>query len=237
MPSEEQIQFNAAMARFERNPIYRRTKQVVSVVVVSLQLLMGWLLLRHSVGFVAQLYALPIGYVLADFVNGWVHLYMDNATNYASPTGPFYASFHLHHRTPKYRHRPLLVVYYVESGSKLWLAIVEILMVIGIWQGALANVFGYIGFYFVVFSCLSEVSHYLCHVPRTPLVRFLGEVKLLLPSHYHARHHREDNVQYAFLNGMTDPLLDWIARRYYGGYKTTTDTHYAYYAGADTDNR
>jgi hypothetical protein len=58
-----------------------------------------------------------------------------------------------------------------------------------------------------------------------------------MPTRYHARHHRNDNVQYAFLNGMSDPLLDLIARKFYTGYKTTTDNHYARYAGPDTANR
>jgi len=43
------------------------------------------------------------------------------------------------------------------------------------------------------------------------------------------RHHRLDNVNYAFLNGMTDPLINWIAAVYYHGYQKTTDQHTALY--------
>jgi hypothetical protein len=54
---------------------------------------------------------------------------------------------------------------------------------------------------------------------------------------HHARHHLADNVDYAFLNGLTDPLLNVIAKKLYPGYKDTTDLHYAAYTGKGTDNR
>jgi hypothetical protein len=65
----------------------------------------------------------------------------------------------------------------------------------------------------------------------------LERLGLILSTRYHAWHHREDNVQYTFLNGMTDPLLNLIAKKFYRGYKNTTDTHYATYVGSDTENR
>jgi hypothetical protein len=39
----------------------------------------------------------------------------------------------------------------------------------------------------------------------------------------------QDNVSYAFLNGLTDPLINHIASRFYRGYKQNTDLHYATY--------
>lgn len=237
MLTEKQAQFNAAMARFERHWPYRRTKDAVAVIVVALQLAMLALVSSRPIGPAAQVAVFVAAYALADFVNGWVHLYMDNSENYASTMGPFFASFHLHHRTPKYRRRPILIVYCSEAGSKLWLAGAEVLMTAGIWFGFVPPWMAYLLFYFAVLSCVAEVSHYLCHVPQTQLSRLLGRLRLILPARYHARHHREDNVQYAFLNGMSDPVLDWIARRWYSGYKATTDTHYAHYTGGDTSNR
>ena len=60
---------------------------------------------------------------------------------------------------------------------------------------------------------------------------------LLLSKRHHARHHRDDNVNYAFLNGLSDPMLNAIARRCSRGYRSTTDLHYAAYSGAGTANR
>jgi hypothetical protein len=235
--TDKQLQFNAAMARYEQLRGYRVVTMVVSFVNVSLQLLLIGLVLPQSIGLGLQLLAVVVAYALADFVNGWVHLYMDNSENYESLTGPFFAAFHLHHRTPRYRSRALMLVYYQEAGSKLWLAFVEIIMVLTIWPGIISGVFAYLMLYFAVLSTVAEVSHYLSHKPPTKLGRVLGRLRILLPNAYHARHHREDNVQYAFLNGMSDPLLDLIARRFYSGYKHTTDLHFATYGGADTKNR
>jgi hypothetical protein len=60
---------------------------------------------------------------------------------------------------------------------------------------------------------------------------------LLLSKRHHGRHHIEDNVNYAFLNGMSDPLINIIAKKLYPGYKSTTDLHYALYEGKGTKNR
>lgn len=233
----KQAQFNAAIERYERMPMFRWTGKLVSLVNVGLQLGMLALLLSQSIGWLAQLVVFVAAYAVADFVNGWVHLYMDNSDNYEASTGPFFAAFHLHHRTPRYRRRPIPVVYYQEAGAKLWLALVEIAMLATIGLGWVNGAIGFFMLYFAVLSCVAEVSHYLCHVPPTRLGRFLGRVGILLSSRYHGQHHRQDNVQYAFLNGMTDPVLNWIAKRYYSGYKSTTDLHYAAYVGNDTKNR
>lgn len=43
-------------------------------------------------------------------------------------------------------------------------------------------------------------------------------------------HHEADYTHYAFLNGMTNPLINWIAKwAYPSGYATTTDRHSAPY--------
>ena len=164
-------------------------------------------------------------------------MYMDNNDDYESPAGPLVASFHLHHKTPRYITKPLIAVYYHESGSKIWLTFFLVVAVAGVWLGAITGVAAYGVMYFSILSSVAEVSHYLCHAPSSGVTRFLGRARILLPVRYHVRHHVEDNVQYAFLNGMTDPLLNVIARILYRGYKTTTDTHYAMYEGAGTSNR
>jgi hypothetical protein len=235
--TEKQQQFNAAMEKYETMPGYQLVGNVVSFVNTTLQAALAVLAFRHSIGPLGQVLTFAAALVLADFVNGLVHMYMDNNENYESLAGPLVASFHLHHKTPRYKQNPLPVVYYHESGSKIWLAFFLAIAVAGVWQGAITGAAAYGALYFSVLSCVAEVSHYCCHSQQPGAVRLLGRARILLPIRHHMRHHFEDNVNYAFLNGSTDPLLNVIARAMCRGYKNTTDTHYAMYTGAGTSNR
>jgi len=235
--TEKQRQFNAAMERYETTYAYQMLGHAVSFMNTALQAVLAVLALRQTIGPLRQVFAFAAAYVLADFINGLVHMYMDSNDDYESLAGPLVASFHLHHKTPRYRQRSLAGVYFHESGAKIWLAFFLVSAVAGVWQGALSGAAAYGALYFSVLSSLAEVSHYLCHVPQTSAGRLLGKVRILLPIRHHMRHHFEDNVNYAFLNGMTDPLLNVIARFVSRGYKNTTDTHYALYTGAGTSNR
>jgi sterol desaturase/sphingolipid hydroxylase (fatty acid hydroxylase superfamily) len=91
--------------------------------------------------------------------------------------------------------------------------------------------------YVGVLSSIAEVSHYLCHSSNSRLAMSVGNLRVLLPKRHHARHHLEDNRNYAFLNGCTDPLLNLIASLVYPGYKQTTDTHYALFSIEDAERR
>lgn len=233
----KQRQFNAAMDRYERQPVYRWIGKVTSIVVVSFQAYFLYAVMNRPLGAAGHLAAFALAFVLADFVNGFVHLVMDNTAGYNSAVGPLIAAFHLHHRTPAYRQSFLPWVYFNESGAKIWLACSYVLAAlldtfISLPTFPLA-VFAYFG----ILSSIAEVSHYLCHVPRGPVATFLGRTGVLLSPRHHGKHHLADNVHYAFLNGMTNPLLDLIARRFFVGYKQNTDLHHATYAGKGTANR
>ncbi|MBN1595558.1 hypothetical protein JW933_06495 [candidate division FCPU426 bacterium] len=233
----KQQQFNAAMEKYDKKPEYQLVGRVVSFAVIVLQVLLAVLTISQSIGPAQQVLVFAAAYIAADFINGLVHMFMDNNDDYESPAGPLVASFHLHHRTPRYKKNNVLFVYYHESGAKIWLAFFLVFAVLGVWQGVLSGVAAYGVLYFSVLSSIAEVSHYLCHVPLSGMTRFLGQIGLLMSKRHHRPHHTEDNVNYAFLNGMTDPLLNVIAKHVYPGYKKTTDIHYAQYAGADTENR
>ncbi|HOW89441.1 MAG TPA: fatty acid desaturase CarF family protein, partial [Elusimicrobiales bacterium] len=167
-----------------------------------------------------------------DLVNGLVHMYMDNNDDYVSPAGPLIAGFHLHHKLPRYTDRPLPEVYFLESGSKVWLAPC---LAAGLFFSLRpeANPFAvYALAYFGVLSSVAEVSHYLAHNSLSPAAAALARAGLLLSKRRHGRHHTEDNVSYTFLNGFTDPVVDLIARKLYSGYKNGTDLHYVNYKAA-----
>jgi sterol desaturase/sphingolipid hydroxylase (fatty acid hydroxylase superfamily) len=233
----KQQQFNAAMDLYEKKSVYQAIGKAVSLANVSLQLSLLWLVLPLSIGLPLQALAIGIAYVMTDFLNGLVHMYMDNNDSYDSLAGPLIAAFHLHHRTPLYKKNPLPVVYFNESGAKNWLVGYLLLSVILIKTTAIHPVISYILAYVGILSSVAEVSHYCCHTVDGRVTNLLRKAGLFLSKKHHAHHHLEDNVQYAFLNGLADPLLNIIARKYFRGYKNTTDMHYAAYAGSGTTNR
>jgi hypothetical protein len=225
----KQQQFNAAMERYTGLRRYRLFGAAVSVANISLQLLLLWRLWPHANGVAWQLAALVVAWPLADFINGLVHLFMDGNDRYDSLAGPLVANFHLHHKTPRYARSNLAVVYFTETGSKVWLVayllVVLLLTFLPAVHPALLSLLVYVG----ILSSVAELSHYLCHSSTDPLAEFLARCGLLLSKRHHGHHHLQDNRNYAFLNGMTDPLLNLIAGACCRGYKQTTDLHYAHY--------
>jgi len=216
---------------------YKVLGVAVSLVNVSLQACLLYRLLPHSIGAVRQFLTIIAAYLIADFVNGLVHLFMDNNDRYESWAGPLIANFHLHHKTPLYRKHNLLLVYFTESGSKIWLVVYLGAVLLLSASTSLDPLVLYTLIYVGILSSVAEVSHYLCHTSTSSLASFLANCGLLLSKRHHAKHHLQDNRSYAFLNGATDPLLDLIASKWYGGYKQKTDLHYARYNGADGADR
>ena len=225
------------MQRYENVGIYTAIYKSVSVANVSLQLYLLYLVFPLSIGLPLQVFALVAAYLAADFLNGLVHMFMDSYDDYESPEGPLIAAFHLHHRTPLYKKNNILLVYFNESGAKNWLVGYLLLAVILIKTSSVPPVLSSIMVYFGILSSVAEVSHYCCHVVDSRATQYLRYLGLLLSKKHHGRHHIEDNVNYAFLNGFTDPLLNVIARTFSRGYKNTTDKHYAAYTGIGTANR
>ncbi|MBI5484379.1 MAG: sterol desaturase family protein [Deltaproteobacteria bacterium] len=235
--SAKQQQFNEAMEHYNSRSRYKAFGLAVSIINVSLQLYLLNRVWPQSIGVGQQILALILAYVITDFVNGLVHMYMDNNDRYNSPVGPLIANFHMHHKIPQYRKHNLLVVYFMESGSKIWLAgyLLAVLLLAGV--PGLNPVALHILVYIGILSSFAEVSHYLCHSSTSPIVDFLGMYGLLLSKRHHARHHLQDNSNYAFLNGLSDPLINLIAAKYYKGYKHNTDLHFAHYVGLDGEDR
>lgn len=225
--AEKQQQFNAALTQYRSRPGYTWFGYGVSSANVGLQGWLLWQLRGVAIGWGGQLLALGAAWLLADFINGLVHLYMDDNDRYDTVAGPLIANFHLHHKQPVYTPRSLPLVYFIESGSKLWLVpCLALLAVLSSW-GVLNPVLLTTLVYFGVLSSVAEVSHYLCHTSVSPLAIRLGNCGILLAKRRHGIHHTRDNVGYAFLNGISDPLINSIAARLSRGYKHHTDLHYA----------
>lgn len=233
----KQEQFNRAMVLYTSKARYMMFGHLVSSANITLQAYLLYRIWPLSIGPLWQLAALAVAYLLTDFINGLVHMYMDNNDRYESLDGPLIANFHLHHKTPVYKKRNLLLVYFMETGSKVWLVGYLLLVLALLSLPGINSVVLYTLVYIGILSSVAEVSHYLCHSSTSPTALFLARIGLLLTKRHHAPHHLRDNNGYAFLNGFTDPLLNRIAARCCRGYKQHTDLHYANYNAADTESR
>lgn len=218
-----------AMQRYNHTKIYTCLERMNSILVLFLQATTLFNLIHQYDGtnFILLLVSFILAYILTDFINGLVHMYMDNNTHYTSIIGPFISSFHLHHSRLRYHYRSALKVYVYESGTKFWL--LAYLTGLGVAQISLLMAFPLnlclvsIG----ILSSMAEVSHYWCHntTRKNKIINKLQKYRILLSKQHHAAHHRKDNTHYAFLNGMTDPLLNKISHYYYVGYKNHADRH------------
>ncbi len=234
-PSTLQERFNEAMDRYNGRRRYRAFETLVATVNVALQMVLLFQIARQPSSLLAHAVAVLIAYVLADFLSGIVHLVMDGNQAYTSVFGPLIANFHLHHKVPRYTRRPLWLVYFKESGSKIWL--VPFLIAVVALQGHMPTPVWLVLVYTGILSTVAEVSHYLCHSSNSKATKVLGSMGLLLSKRHHEHHHRLDNTRYAFLNGMTDGVVDRIANRWFTGYKLGTDLDYAKYTSPSGDDR
>lgn len=233
---KKQEEFNQAMSSYHDKNYYNVIYLMVSTFNVTLQITLFTLLFSMNIEFYWYVIIGFIAYYMTDLINGLVHMYMDNNAEYKTIWGPFIASFHLHHKTPKYQDKSILLIYFFESGPKFWLvpylSAVLIFTLLGI-NEIISNFLIFVG----ILSSVAEVSHYLCHNSNKPWVKVLQVMGLLLSKEHHNHHHKFDNKNYAFLNGMSDPLINIIAKKFYGGYVHGTDMHYQFYVGSDTKNR
>lgn len=233
------VDYAHAMDSYQNNGIYQKIQRLVSVFIVALQSISLISLLTHhrECSVFGTLLVLITAYIVTDFINGLVHMYMDNNTNYSSIVGPFVAAFHLHHAHAVYQEKHPLQVYFFESGTKFWLLMYLILVVSLQLLGQINTTLltGLVGF--GIFSSLAEVSHYWCHnaTKKNTVILWLQKHRILLSKKHHLPHHHSDNTQYAFLNGVSDPLLNIIARSLFDGYKTNADRHAKIYRKEQAD--
>lgn len=234
--SNKQEEFNSAMDKYNTNKIYQYVYKFVSILNVSIQIILFVLLFQLSMNWYWYMISFMVAYFITDFINGLVHMYMDNNDNYNSIFGPFIASFHLHHKQTKYKNNRILVIYFNESGSKFWL-VPYLLFTLCLYYLHINPIVLITLIYIGILSSIAEVSHYLCHNSHSKIILFLQKSGILLSKKYHSNHHKKENEQYAFLNGMSDYFINFIANKYYNGYKNGTDKDFKYYNGVNTANR
>ena len=232
----KQKQFHKAMDKYNGQNYYQHIYKLVSFSNILMQLILIFVLFSLSLPWYLYIISFFIAYFLTDFINGLVHMFMDNNENYSCIWGPFVASFHLHHQTQKYKDASILSIYFNESGAKFWLviylAILLILSTLPINHFLLLTLI-YIG----ILSSVAEVSHFLCHNSNSSIVKTLQKYHILLSMDHHIKHHQLDNQSYAFLNGSSDFIIDKIAAKLYSGYKNGSDEHFKSYKGKGTKNR
>ncbi|NQT63760.1 MAG: hypothetical protein HQ556_12430 [Candidatus Marinimicrobia bacterium] len=224
------------MELYRSKTIYTTFSRLVATLNVSLQVVLIYFIWDVHLGLPGQIAAFILAFMLTDFLNGLVHMIMDHKESYDSFYGPLVANFHLHHQTPKYTKRPLPMVYFNETGAKIWLVPFLMLILLFLMNHSIPPFVLHTLVYIGILSSVAEVSHYLCHTSDSRVAHFLARIGILLSREHHVPHHEADNMNYAFLNGMSDPLINLIARTFFTGYKSTTDQHFVKYAsstGAD----
>ena len=234
-------EFQFAMHRYNNNIFYKKISIVASIIIISLQIISAKQFYQfcHLINPMSLIFPFICAYILTDFINGLIHMYMDNNTQYCSIVGPFIAAFHLHHLSPKYTDKHPLKIYFYESGTKFWLVIYLSLLVLIQQSLTLSNGINFCLVCIGILSSLAEVSHFWCHRSknRNICITFLQKNGILLSKKHHLIHHYSDNKNYAFLNGISDPLINLISHYFYTGYKNNSDQHAKAYTGLQTDNR
>jgi len=235
---KKQEEFNNAMYRYENSFIFRNINVVFSILIVSLQIYTIPILINSWQGKSKFLLSFIIAYILADMIGGFAHLFTDTNDNYSNYiTGPLIAAFHLHHKKPKYKNNNICTVYFNENGPKVWLLIFIIIFLIMKKKGKINNkMIITVCILFSFLSSFAEVSHYLCHNSNNVIVKKLQKYRILLDPYIHKIHHTQDNINYTFLNGCTDFIVNYFAIKYFNGYKNNIDLHYLKYKG-QTSNR
>jgi hypothetical protein len=232
-------EFKVAMDDYNNNVFYQKFGIFISTIIVFMQIISLCHVFKISDWNILSAVVLIGAYITTDFINGLIHMYMDNNTHYNSIMGPFIAAFHMHHKQPTYKKRHPVLIYFFESGAKVWLAVYMLILLYVQYEMALSF---NINLFFVsigIFSSFAEVSHYWCHNAdeKNMVIRELQNLKILLSKAHHTHHHIKDNTHYAFLNGVTNPFLNLIAKHFYSGYKNNADRHVLAYKGKNTANR
>ena len=233
--------FQIALDKYHENPFYQHTGRVTGSIIVILQCITTLHCYQsypciHAIQLILPLF---FAMILTDFINGLAHLYMDNNTRYHTRFGPFIAAFHMHHLQPKYTKKNLIFVYFNESGTKYWL-VAYLGLLYGLQCTVSIPLEINVGLVCIgVLSSIAEVSHYWCHQGDKAhrFIQLLQRKRILLYKKHHLIHHSSYNKNYGFLNGLSDPIINWIAARWYAGYKSHSDQHARAYQGKPTQNR
>lgn len=226
-------EFSSAIEKYNTVTVYTAFEMFVAIMILMLQVLsvVNVVQTYHYHGGSGLIFTLLAAYLLTDFFNGLVHMLVDNNSNYKSVVGPFIAAFHMHHYTLKYTEKNPLKIYFTESSHKIWLGFYLIILTVFQQVFSLGENLNLGLVAFGLFSSIAEVSHYWCHNPpkNNAFITFLQKYRILLSLKHHRLHHMHDNMNYAFLNGVSDPLLNVIARKCFNGYKRRSDEYVATY--------
>ena len=230
-------QFDCAIEKYLSIPRYTQFEIFLSIIVIltqglSLLNLIETYSMQSISGFLGTLI---LAYVATDFINGLVHMLVDNNRHFTSIFGPFIAAFHVHHYKLRYKEKHPIKIYFYESGHKFWLVIYLLLLTYAQQTMHLSSNLNLGLVMFGILSSIAEVSHYWCHQHKknNRVVLGLQKCRLLLSFEHHRLHHINDNINYAFLNGVSDPLLNIIARAYCKGYKNHSDQYVLAYFKQD----
>lgn len=156
--------------------------------------------------------SLGIGYFLADFASGFLHVLLDKFIAFTNPLlGEMAQDFEWHHEDPS------------TIRQKNFKALVEPILVFGVLPFSLLTLLlqGHpwavlIIFFICGFNIFSQVIHKWSHLPSAPnrIIQFLQQSHLILPPQEHAQHHLFDaQKNFCLLTGHFNPFFNFVMKK------------------------
>uniref|UniRef100_A0A6C0IMK7 Lipid desaturase domain-containing protein n=1 Tax=viral metagenome TaxID=1070528 RepID=A0A6C0IMK7_9ZZZZ len=154
--------------------------------------------------------------ITADFISGLVHIYLDNSkVNYSETIIDYFKiGFQVHHLYPIFQW-----VYYkdfqphYEANTIFFINIVMSIVNILTYNSLLIH-------YTLYLTLVMQMNHYWCHAIITKkhvpyIVHKLQDFGLLLNYKVHAKHHITFDNSFCFVNGICDPIFNYISKHKY----------------------
>lgn len=201
-------------AIMEKNAKSSTRKFVFYIAACTLIIVWGYLLysIHSEITVVNLLVSLVIGYFLADFISGVLHVLLDKFIAYTNPLlGEMAQDFEWHHEDPS------------AINKKTIRELVEPILVYGALPVGLLALFvqGYpwavlIIFFICAFDIFSQLIHKWAHLQTPPnrMIKFLQDTHLILPPISHAQHHLFDADQnFCLLTGHFNPFFNFLMRK------------------------
>lgn len=200
-----------------KQPAHLRALNVVSIAVFAIYFAIitaEVVQLTEMLGVWTVVFSAIVGYILADFLSGFVHFFGDT---FGSPTTPiigptFVFPFREHHVEPEaITHHD-----FVETNGHNCLVSIPVMMIMAhvlfkyVMVSALAS-FAFATSYFLILCVfLTNQFHKWAHMKHTPApIRFLQRTRLILSPGHHKIHHTSPyNRYFCITTGWLNFLLD-----------------------------
>ena len=154
-----------------------------------------------------------IGYILADFLAGFVHWFEDTYLDYNSNI-PFLNEISKHNELHHYFPRTIVSYSYLENIISPLVILLIIFLLIFIFSSKSLSTYPFLYASFFLFGLFSNVIHKFSHMRECELpviILFLQNIGVLCSHSIHREHHVVNNSsKYCVISPYLNPILDEI---------------------------